>query len=161
MARSVLEGVIFNIYMVALSLVEVVGDLNMIQATGGFTSSELWTQILADIFEQPINVPESREAGCLAAIIMAEKALGLIEDISEIETMVGTNETYQPNPKISKFTEKLVQYLSDFLALSWQNMKILPISKENLKKKNKLVFFKDSILPYITKSIELIFKSKL
>jgi len=30
---------------------------------------------------------------------MAEKALGLIEDISEIETMVGTNETYQPNPK--------------------------------------------------------------
>jgi len=99
MARSVLEGVIFNIYMVALSLVEVVGDLNMIQATGGFTSSELWTQILADIFEQPINVPESREAGCLAAIIMAEKALGLIEDISEIETMVGTNETYQPNPK--------------------------------------------------------------
>ncbi|MCE2141923.1 gluconate kinase, partial [Streptococcus thermophilus] len=30
MARSVLEGVIFNIYMVALSLVEVVGDLNMI-----------------------------------------------------------------------------------------------------------------------------------
>ncbi|TKV31289.1 gluconate kinase, partial [Citrobacter sp. TBCS-11] len=45
MARSVLEGVIFNIYMVALSLVEVVGDLNMIQATGGFTSSGLWTQI--------------------------------------------------------------------------------------------------------------------
>ncbi|XOW21128.1 FGGY-family carbohydrate kinase [Lactococcus cremoris] len=45
----------------------------MIQATGGFTSSGLWTQILADIFEQPINVPESREAGCLAAVIMAEK----------------------------------------------------------------------------------------
>ena len=45
-------------------------------------------------------MPESREAGCLAAIIMAEKALGLIEDISEIETMVGTNETYQTNPKI-------------------------------------------------------------
>ena len=85
--------------MVALSLVEVVGDLNMIQATGGFTSSGLWTQILADIFEQPINVPESREAGCLAAVIMAEKALGLIDDISEIEKMVGTNQTYQPNPE--------------------------------------------------------------
>lgn len=106
MARSVLEGVIFNIYMVALSLVEVVGDLNMIQATGGFTSSGLWTQILADIFEQPINVPESREAGCLAAVIMAEKALGLIDDISEIEKMVGLTKLTNPIQKISVFIEK-------------------------------------------------------
>ncbi|MFC4653196.1 gluconokinase [Lactococcus nasutitermitis] len=97
MARSVLEGVMFNLYMVALSLIEVTGDLTQIQATGGFTSSELWTQILADIFEQPINVPESREAGCLAAVIMAEKALGLVDSLNVIEQMVGSNQTYQPN----------------------------------------------------------------
>lgn len=99
MARSVLEGVMLNLYMVALSLIEVVGELNMIQATGGFTSSRLWTQILADVFEQPINVPESREAGCLAAVVMAEKALGLIDELEMIEDMVGSSETYQPNPE--------------------------------------------------------------
>lgn len=97
MARAVLEGVMFNLYMVALSLIEVTGNLTQIQATGGFTSSNLWTQILADIFEQPINVPESREAGCLAAVIMAEKALGMIDDLEVIEEMVGSHQTYQPN----------------------------------------------------------------
>jgi gluconokinase len=97
MARSVLEGVMFNLYMVALSLIEVTGNLTKIQATGGFTSSELWTQILADIFEQPINVPESREAGCLAAVVMAKKALGLIDRLEVIEDMVGSSQTYQPN----------------------------------------------------------------
>lgn len=97
MARAVLEGVMFNLYMVALSLIEVTGDLRQIQATGGFVSSELWTQILADIFEQPVNVPESREAGCLAAVVMAEKALGLIDDLGVVEQMIGSNATYEPN----------------------------------------------------------------
>ena len=86
----------FNLYMVALSLTEVVGELNQIQATGGFTSSELWIHILSDIFEQPIAVPESRESGCLGAIVMAEKALGLIESLDAIEEMVGNSKVYQP-----------------------------------------------------------------
>ena len=107
MARAALEGVMFNLYMVALSLVEVVGDLNMIQATGGFTSSELWKQILSDIFEQPINVPESREAGSLAAVIMAEKALGLIDSLDVIEEMVGSNQTYQPQSENFKVYREL------------------------------------------------------
>lgn len=96
-----------NLYMVALSLIEVTGSLNQIQATGGFTSSELWIQILADIFEQPINVPESREAGCLAAIVMAEKALGIVDDLNVIDEMVGTNHSYQPNPETFEIYREL------------------------------------------------------
>ncbi|MDR0199309.1 MAG: gluconokinase [Streptococcaceae bacterium] len=95
MARAVLEGVMMNLYMVALSLTEVAGKLQRIQATGGFTNSQLWTQILADIFEQPINVPESREAGCLAAVVMAQKALGLVDSLDVISEMVGVSDTYQ------------------------------------------------------------------
>jgi gluconokinase len=108
MARAVLEGVMFNLYMVALSLIEVVGPLNQVQATGGFTSSELWTQILADISEQPINVTESREAGCLAAVVMAQKALGLIDSLEIIETMVGGNKTYTPEAGNFDYYRELV-----------------------------------------------------
>ncbi|NSL26493.1 gluconokinase [Lactococcus petauri] len=107
MARAVLEGVMFNLYMVALSLIEMTGDLKQIQATGGFVSSELWTQILADIFEQPINVPESKEAGCLAAVVMAEKSLGLIDDLDVVEQMIGSNATYKPNSKNFKAYREL------------------------------------------------------
>lgn len=125
MTRSVLEGVVFNLYMVALSLIEVVGNLNMIQATGGFTSSELWTQILADIFEQPINVPESREAGCLGAVIMAEKALGIVDNLEVIEEMVGTNRSYEPQVEHFEIYRELAPIfirLSRGLTAEYQNI---------------------------------------
>ncbi|WP_312682722.1 gluconokinase [Lactococcus taiwanensis] len=125
MTRSVLEGVVFNLYMVALSLIEVVGNLNMIQATGGFTSSELWTQILADIFEQPINVPESREAGCLGAVIMAEKALGIVDNLEVIEERVGTNRSYEPQVEHFEIYRELAPIfirLSRALTAEYQNI---------------------------------------
>ena len=99
MLRAVLEGITFNIYMVSLALEEVVGDLKSIQATGGFARSPLWRQMFADIFEQPVTVPEAFESGALAAVIMAQKSLGKIDDLYEIEKYVGHSNTYQPMPE--------------------------------------------------------------
>ncbi|MGX7042149.1 gluconokinase [Leuconostoc holzapfelii] len=99
MLRSVLEGITFNVYMVSLALEEVVGNLKSIQATGGFARSPLWRQMFADIFEQPVTVPEAFESGSLAAVIVAQKALGLIDDLYDIEKYVGSANTYQPMPE--------------------------------------------------------------
>lgn len=99
MVRAVLEGIIFNIYMVSLALEEVVGDLSAIQATGGFARSPLWRQMAADIFEQPVTVPTAFESGALAATVMAQKALGLIDNFEVIGDMIGEANTYQPNPE--------------------------------------------------------------
>ncbi|WP_276419466.1 hypothetical protein, partial [Lactococcus petauri] len=41
-------------------------------------------QILADIFELPITVQKDHEAGCFAAQIMAQKALGMIDSIEDV-----------------------------------------------------------------------------
>ena len=99
MVRAVLEGIIFNIYMVSLALEEVVGDLSAIQATGGFARSPLWRQMAADIFEQQVTVPTAFESGALAATVMAQKALGLIDNLEVIGDMIGEANTYQPNPE--------------------------------------------------------------
>lgn len=99
MVRAVLEGIIFNIYMVSLALEEVVGDLSAIQATGGFARSPLWRQMAADIFEQPVTVPTAFESGALASTVMAQKALGLIDNLEVIGDMIGEANTYQPNPE--------------------------------------------------------------
>ncbi|MDR3191179.1 MAG: gluconokinase [Lactobacillaceae bacterium] len=98
MIRAVLEGIIFNIYMVSLALEEVVGDLTSIQATGGFARSPLWRQMMADIFEQGVTVPKAFESGALAATVMAQKALGLVDSLDVIADMVGEAQTYEPNP---------------------------------------------------------------
>ncbi|MDN6900747.1 gluconokinase [Oenococcus sicerae] len=99
MVRAVLEGIIFNIYMVALALEEVVGELKSVQATGGFAHSPLWRQMLADIFEQSVTVPQSIESGALAATVVGQKALGLTDKIENIADMVGDAKTYEPNPE--------------------------------------------------------------
>lgn len=98
MVRAVLEGIVYNIYMVALALEEVVGDLQSIQATGGFARSALWRQMMADIFEQPVTVPQAFESGALAATVMAQKALGVVDDLTVIDRMIGEATTYAPEP---------------------------------------------------------------
>ena len=52
----------------------------------------------ADIFEQPVTVPKAFESGALAATVMAQKALGLVDNLEVIGDMIGEANTYQPNP---------------------------------------------------------------
>ena len=73
--RSVMEGVILNLYTVMLALQEIIGIPKKIQATGGFARSDLWKQMLADIFNQEVNIPESFESSCLGAVILGMKLL--------------------------------------------------------------------------------------
>lgn len=75
MARAALEGIVYNLYTVMLALEEVAGKSKEIMATGGFARSALWRQMLADIFESPVTIPQSFESGCLAAVVMAMHSL--------------------------------------------------------------------------------------
>lgn len=96
MIRAVLEGVIFNLYSVLLALQEMIGVPKKIQATGGFARSELWRQMMADIFNQEVVVPESFESSCLGAIVLGMYALGEIDDFSIMSELVGSTHAHQP-----------------------------------------------------------------
>lgn len=98
MLRAVLEGIVYNLYSVTLALEEVVGKPTAIQATGGFARSALWRQMLADVFEQPVTIPDSFESSALGAAVVAMKALGIIDSYEIMEKVIGTTKTYQPEP---------------------------------------------------------------
>lgn len=97
MLRAALEGIVFNLYTVLLALEEVTGSPKSIQATGGFARSSLWRQMLADIFEREVTIPESFESSCLGAAVLGMKSLGLIDDLTAVKEMVGVTKTHQPN----------------------------------------------------------------
>ena len=60
MIRAALEGVLYNLYTVYLALIEVMNETpSTIKATGGFAKSEVWRQMMADIFDTDLIVPES------------------------------------------------------------------------------------------------------
>jgi gluconokinase len=96
MVRAVLEGVILNLYTVLLALQESIGVPSKIQATGGFARSELWRQMMADIFNQKVVVPESFESSCLGAVVLGMYALGEIEDFSIMSELVGSTHEHEP-----------------------------------------------------------------
>ncbi|WEV56872.1 gluconokinase [Ligilactobacillus acidipiscis] len=98
MVRAVLEGIVYNLYTVLLALEEVVGQPKEILATGGFARSQLWRQMLADVFETPVTIPHDFESSCLGAAVIGMKSLGVVDDFSIVKQFIGKTSTYDPNP---------------------------------------------------------------
>ncbi|MCO7174784.1 gluconokinase [Sporolactobacillus kofuensis] len=96
MIRAVLEGIIYNLYSVMLAMRERTGEPKKIQATGGFARSELWRQMMADIFAQPVNVPESFESSCLGAAVLGLYATGETDNLGIVASMIGSVNSHQP-----------------------------------------------------------------
>jgi gluconokinase len=97
--RAVLEGVMYAVYSVGKALQETTGEINVIYANGGFVRSELWVQMLADVFNKRVLVTESFESSAVGAALMGMKALGLIASFEEVEGLIPIIGTYQPDPR--------------------------------------------------------------
>ncbi|SDT44510.1 gluconate kinase, FGGY family [Paenibacillaceae bacterium GAS479] len=95
--RAAMEGVILNLYTVFMALQELIGQPGKIQATGGFARSELWRQMMADIFSQEVHVPESVESSCLGAAILGLNAIGEADSLDVVSNMIGSTHRHTPN----------------------------------------------------------------
>ncbi|WP_337101645.1 gluconokinase [Paenibacillus sp. YIM B09110] len=99
LVRAALEGVIYNLYTVLMALEELIGKPTSIQATGGFARSELWRQMMSDIFNQELQVPESIESSCLGAAILGLYSLGEVSSLQVVSEMVGGSHKHQPDKR--------------------------------------------------------------
>lgn len=97
MLRAVLEGVCLNLYDVFNDLVALAGKPTKIMATGGFSRSSLWRQMIADVFRQDIFLPESFESSCLGAAVLGMKSFGKITELEAVKSMIGNEYQHQPN----------------------------------------------------------------
>ncbi|GKU80470.1 gluconokinase [Paenibacillus sp. L3-i20] len=109
MIRAVLEGIVMNLYTVLLALEELIGKPTSVQATGGFARSELWRQMLADVFDQEVTVPESFESSCLGAVVLGMYGLGEISSLNEVKRMVGGIHTHKPNQSATDAYNELMR----------------------------------------------------
>ncbi|MQR01062.1 gluconokinase [Glaciimonas soli] len=99
MIRAALEGVIFSLYSILPALEDMIGTTERMMATGGFARSPLWRQMMADIFNCEVVVPESVESSCLGAAVLGLYALGRITSLDAIAQMVGSSHQHKPNPE--------------------------------------------------------------
>ena len=73
--RACMEGVIYGLYSITKILLQK-RDITEIHATGGFTQSSLWLQMLADICNIKVLVSGAVESSALGAVMIGLEALG-------------------------------------------------------------------------------------
>jgi gluconokinase len=69
----------FRLYSVFEVMTQLKNRAIRIMANGGYTNSEPWLQMQADIFNKEILVPEVQEASALGAAFLTMVALGAAE----------------------------------------------------------------------------------
>lgn len=108
MARAVIEGIIFNLYDAAFSLIKNTKKPVAINATGGFLKSDFVRQLCADIFNVPIVTMKEQQSGTLAAMFLARLALNWNKDIAEIKEFTDEERVYFPNPENAGCYQKMI-----------------------------------------------------
>jgi len=99
MIRSVLEGVGYNLKII-LDIIDNPKESpsEKVTAIGGGAKSEIWLQILADIWQKPIEVPEYlEEATSMGAAICAGTSIGVFKGFDMIFSCNRPVKTISPN----------------------------------------------------------------
>lgn len=94
--RAVLEGITYNLYTVLLMIEELIGQQTRIHATGGFTKSAMWRQLLTDVFNRELVVPQSFDSSCLGAVILGMLATGKISHFHEMTQKMICQHVHHP-----------------------------------------------------------------
>lgn len=110
MTRAVMEGLCFTLKMSNESF----RNENHFpapkeySAIGGGSLSPVWMQMLADIFNAPINVPRStKHTGAIGTAYCALVGLGLCKDFGEVADKVEIACRYEPNPETVAVYDKV------------------------------------------------------
>jgi xylulokinase len=91
--RSLLEGIALELRLQLDGLEAARGErVEVLRATGGGARSPLWTQILADVFDRPIQVCAAAEVSALGAAAIALTALGVYDTLPAAAAAVSTTD---------------------------------------------------------------------
>ncbi len=97
MIRAGLEGTLFNIYHIGKALERLAGEPNNLLASGGFSRSRLWLQILADLFGKNIRLPLNYQSSAWAAAWFTLMATGEEKRLEDIKGSIPMREMIEPN----------------------------------------------------------------
>lgn len=100
--RAGLEGAMLAVLSVAEALKELAGPAREVRASGGFTRSPLWRQMLADMLGQPVVVPRVTEASALGAAVLAMQGAGVIGSWREVKAWVPADQVLEPNLRVNE-----------------------------------------------------------
>ena len=91
LVRAVMEGVVYAVFSIG-RIIQEERTITEIHATGGFTQSPFWLQMLCDMCNCPVMVSGAVETSAFGAVKLGMEALGIA-----IDWIPKTTAIYQPN----------------------------------------------------------------
>jgi gluconokinase len=95
--RSVLEGIAYSLRQIGESLEETIGPILRLHASGGFTRSPFWLQMIADVFGKIVVVSSGADASAVGAAMLGWTKLGVFRSPEEAVALVTEEVTYEPD----------------------------------------------------------------
>ncbi|MBS1915968.1 MAG: gluconokinase [Bacteroidetes bacterium] len=129
--RAVIEGISFSLYQVCVSLEETIGRINYIYASGGFTQSGLWLQMIADIFNKKIIVTNTSDASAIGAAIMGFYSLDVFKSLNDAKKIIKVDRVFEPDLSAHKiYNENFVLFTTLYVQLKDQFSQITKLQKQ-------------------------------
>lgn len=130
-ARAALEGVCYRMRSIYDALAEVAGPVREVRATGGFTKTPFWLQMLADVLEQPLRVPTVQEASALGAAELAMVATGRLASVAEAARFATTEPPVEPDRSTAEVYRRVFAlYMETYWALQTQFEAVAALQRE-------------------------------
>ena len=95
MIRAAMEGICYSMNAVLAALQEF-GEIKDIRVSGSFTKSELWLQILSDVLNQKLTMPDNSEGAAFGAAALGFIASGRLKGIDDTAELIQARKIYQP-----------------------------------------------------------------
>ncbi len=96
LARALLEGVAYRLRSVKDALEENGCVIRQIRASGGFTRSDVWLQIITNVMNRSLVVPRWGETSSLGAAFWVLLAIGAVKNLESLQPLVGLGASYEP-----------------------------------------------------------------
>jgi gluconokinase len=112
--RATIEGILYEIYSIGKTLQEH-SSINSLTANGSFASIPVCTQMLADIFNKPVNVGKNADSNAQGAFLLSATDLGIYKTLDEAARSVVLASTFKPQ---SQNNAVYMEYFSIFERLS-------------------------------------------
>ncbi|HEY0676988.1 MAG TPA: gluconokinase [Chitinophagaceae bacterium] len=100
LVRAVLEGISFALLQVLEAVEETNGDIHTLYASGGFTASNAWLQLVSDVLNKKIIVTGTADASAVGAALLGMKAMGLLENWEQSKLLIKQQRTFEPDHKM-------------------------------------------------------------
>lgn len=108
LTRAVLEGSVFALYDAFQVLRELGGAPDHIVLAGGGARSRVWTQIVADTFELPVDPLEESEGSAMGAAIVAGAAVDWFDLAAGARQSARFGKRIEPDPQASAVYRELL-----------------------------------------------------